>query len=72
MLPMKTTPIKVQNKYTKYFRLVFTTVITQYAKKTTIITQYTQILLLWHNMLKYYYHHTICSNTTIITHDQGA
>ena len=23
-------------------------------------------------MLKYYYYHTICSNTTIITHDQGA
>ena len=23
-------------------------------------------------MLKYYYYYTICSNTTIITHDQGA
>jgi len=23
-------------------------------------------------MLKYYYYYTICSNTSIITHDQGA
>ena len=36
-----------------------------------VTTQYTQILLLWHNMLKYCYH-TICSNATIITHAQGA
>jgi len=37
----------------------------EHHKYSTIITQYAQILLLSHKMLKYYYFHTICSNTTI-------
>jgi len=37
----------------------------EHHKYSTIITQYAEMLLLSHNMLKYYYYHTICSNTTI-------
>ena len=38
----------------------------EHHKYSTIITQYAEILLISHNVLKYYYYHTICSNTTII------
>ena len=38
----------------------------EHHKYSTIITQYAEIVLLSHNMLKYFYYYTICSNTTII------
>ena len=37
----------------------------EHHKYSTIITQYAEILLLSHNMLKYYYYRTICSNVQL-------
>jgi len=42
------------------------TIITKYIH-ITVFTNITNILLSLHNMLKYYYYHTKCSNTTNIT-----
>ena len=66
---MKPTPIKykINTERTKYFRLVFCYYYHNMLKyyyyytiypNTTIMTEYSKILLLSHSMLKYFYYHT--------------